>query len=110
MAGVSGSTSLMGQTSLFTSNPRMKFIFGLTENSWQSCQSETFLESTIMTNKNSEQTSADTLKDSTANRLANAFEELQKLWLGGPLPPAEAVRGDRAKQFIDKLNEKELRS
>ena len=63
-----------------------------------------------MTNKNLEQTSADILKDSTAKRLAVAFEELQKLWLGGPLPPAEAVRGDRAKQFIDKLNEKELRS
>ena len=59
-----------------------------------------------MTNKNLEQTSADILKDSTAKRLAIAFEELQKLSLGGPLPPAEAVRGDRAKQFIDKLNEK----
>ena len=88
----------------------MKFIFGLTEDFWQSCQSEIFQVLIIMTNKNSEQTSADILKDSTAKRLADAFEELQKLWLGGPLPPAEAVRGDRAKQFIDKLNEKELRS
>ena len=106
MAGVSGSISLMDQTSLFTSNPRMRFIFGSTEDFWQFCQLETFQVLTTMTNKNSEQTSADTLKDSTAKRLAVAFEELQKLWLGGPLPPAEAVRGDRAKQFIEKLNDK----
>ena len=106
MVFATGSTFPMGQTSLFTSNPRMKFIFGLTEDFWQSCQSEIFQVLIIMTNKNSEQTSADILKDSTAKRLAVAFEELQKLWLGGPLPPAEAVRGDRAKQFIEKLNDK----
>ena len=63
-----------------------------------------------MTSKSSEPTSAKPLSEATGKRLADAFEELQKLWLGGPLPPAEAVRGDRAKTFIDKLNEKELRS
>ena len=106
MVFATGSICLMDQTSLFTSNPRMKFIFGTTEDFWQFCQSEIFQVLIIMTSKNLEQTSADTLKDSTAKRLAIAFEELQKLWLGGPLPPAEAVRGDRAKQFIEKLNEK----
>ena len=59
-----------------------------------------------MTNKSSEPTSAKPLSEATGKRLADAFEELQKLWLGGPLPPAEAVRGDRAKQFIEKLNDK----
>ena len=106
MVFATGSICLTDQQLSFTSNPRMRFIFGLTEDFWQSCQSEIFQVLIIMTNKNSEQTSADILKDSTAKRLAIAFEELQKLWLGGPLPPAEAVRGDRAKQFIDKLNEK----
>ena len=106
MVFATGSICLTDQPSSFTSNPRMKFIFGTTEDFWQSCQSEIFQVLIIMTNKNSEPISADILKDSTAKRLAIAFEELQKLWLGGPLPPAEAVRGDRAKQFIEKLNDK----
>ena len=106
MVFATGSICLTDQQLSFTSNPRMRFIFGTTEDFWQSCQSEIFQVLIIMTNKNSEQTSADILKDSTAKRLADAFEELQKLWLGGPLPPAEAVRGDRAKQFIEKLNDK----
>jgi hypothetical protein len=84
----------------------MKSIFGSMGNSWQSCQSETSQVLIIMTKRNSEPSSAKPLSEATGKRLADAFEELQKLWLGGPLPPAEAVRGDRAKQFIEKLNDK----
>jgi len=45
------------------------------------------------------------MSEATGKRLAKAFEELQKLWLGGPLPPSQ-VREDRAKQFIDEINDK----
>tara|TARA_B100001123_G_scaffold415344_1_gene515748 strand:- start:280 stop:600 length:321 start_codon:yes stop_codon:yes gene_type:complete len=106
MVFATGSTSPMGQTSSFTSNPRMRFIFGSMGNSWQFCQLETSQVLIIMTKRNSEPSSAKPLSEATGKRLADAFEELQKLWLGGPLPPAEAVRGDRAKQFIEKLNDK----
>jgi|TARA_Y100000034_G_scaffold60686_1_gene73730 hypothetical protein len=87
----------------------MKFIFGLTEDFWQSCQSETSQVLIIMTSKNSKPSSAEPMSEATGQRLAKAFEELQKLWLDGPLLPVE-VREDRAETFIDELNEKELRS
>ena len=62
-----------------------------------------------MTSKNSKPSSAEPMSEATGQRLAKAFEELQKLWLDGPLLPVE-VREDRAETFIDELNEKELRS
>ena len=58
-----------------------------------------------MTSKNSKPSSAEPMSEATGKRLAKAFEELQKLWLGGPLPPSQ-VREDRAKQFIDEINDK----
>ena len=65
----------------------------------------TLVELIITTMNDSKQNIADPLTEKTGRRLAKAIEHLNRLW-EGPLPPLEAVRGDRAKTFIDELNDR----